>query len=340
MNAQEPVPSEPSGPEIENPLFTPKQLSSRVLRDICLKAGAADAGFVELSRPALDSERPDILYAYPRTQSVVCLVFPLNPENIRSSARHLSSDEIHNSTAELATIVRGILRKLNGLGVRGAAVPPDFPMDMARFPGKMFNVSHKIMAVQGGLGHMGLNRLVIHPLYGNFIRLTSFLIDARLDDYGAPLEESACTRCGLCVAVCPVGAISKKEPFNFKACMAHAYRDNMRGFLEMLESLIVSRDMSEFRERFQDKETASMWQSLMYKMNYRCGYCMAVCAAGRDAGSAYAGQSKAFIKEVFLPLKNRKEAVYVARDSAAEQRARANPHKQVRLVGEPAPQTS
>jgi len=312
--------------------FEPILLPAEALRRICLEAGAGDVGCIEIGRPALDSERDDILAAYPRTQTVVCLAHPLNPENIRSRARQLSADEVHHSTDELSTTARTILRRLNALGVRGAAVPADFPMDTGRFSGKMWNVSHKVMAVESGLGRMGLNRLVIHPRFGNFIRLTSLLIDARLDAHGTPLKDSACTKCGLCAAVCPVGAISLKGPFNFMACMTHAYRDNVMGFLDMLDALIVSKDLAGFRERFQDKETASMWQSLMYKMNYRCGYCMAVCEAGRAGAGAYAGQHKAFMKEVFLPLKNRKEAVYVAAGSAAQKRAQANPNKEVRPV--------
>jgi hypothetical protein len=76
-----------------------------------------------------------------------------------------------------------------------------------------------------------------------------------------------------------------------------------------------------------------MWQSLMYRMNYRCGYCMAVCRAGRAGACGYEGSKRAFLDEVFTPLKNRKEAVYVAAGSPAEVRAAANPHKEVRRVG-------
>ena len=204
-------------------------------------------------------------------------------------------------------------------------------MDMGKFPGKIWNVSHKIMAVESGLGHMGLNRLVIHPVFGNFIRLTSLLIDTELDTYGTPLSKSSCDNCGLCLSACPVGAIQRHKPFDFMSCMTHAYRDNFSGFMDMLDSLLRSSDMDSFRQRYSDRETASMWQSLMYKMNYRCGYCMAVCPAGQAARPA--GSRKEFVHDVVLPLKNRHEQVYVAHGSKAENKAQANPNKQVRLVG-------
>jgi len=133
----------------------PPRLSSEALHRICLEAGADDAGFVDIGRAALANERADILNSYPRTRTVVCLVARLNPENMSSPARHLSSDEFHHSTDTLSKAGRTILRRLNELGVRGVAEPPDFPMDMDRYPGKIWNVSHKIMAVESGWGLWG-----------------------------------------------------------------------------------------------------------------------------------------------------------------------------------------
>jgi epoxyqueuosine reductase QueG len=314
-----------------SPTVGPKQLKATDLLRLCLEAGADDVGFVDIGRPALDHERNDILAAYPRTRTIISLVIRLNPENMRSQARHISSDEFHHATGTVATVGRNILRSLNALGIRGTIEPADFPMDMGRLPGKIWNVSHKTMAVEGGLGHMGLNRLVIHPQFGNFIRMTSLLIDTALDVYGSPIEQSLCDRCGLCLSACPVGAIQRNAPFDFMACMTHAYRDNFTGFMDMLDSLLRSPDMDTFRQRFSDRETASMWQSLMYKMNYRCGYCMAVCPAGQ-AGH-FCGSRKDFLQEVLLPLKNRKEQVYVMADTNAEKRARTNPHKEIRRIG-------
>lgn len=308
------------------------RLGSEELKKICLEAGAGDVGFVEIGRAALEAEREGILEAYPRARTLIALVFPMNPENIRSPARHMSSAEVHNASDECVNTSRDILRGLNAMGVRGVAVPADFPMDMGRFPGKIWTVSHKIVAVEAGLGHMGVNRLVLHPRFGSFIRLTSLLIDADVDGYGAPLENSPCIHCGLCTAVCPVGAVNNKGPFDFMACMTHAYRDNNIGFMDMLDAAMTSSGIDKFRERFLDRETASMWQSLTYKMNYRCGYCMSVCPAGQPGGAEFSSDRREYVNEIVRPLINRREEVYVILGSPSEKRASGNSCKLVRPV--------
>lgn len=313
-------------------MHQPKHLYATDLKHLCLEAGATDAGFVEISRAALDEERESILSAYPRTRTLIALVFLLNPENMRSPARHMSSSELHNAGEESVNVSRSILRRLNAEGVRGVAVPADFPMDMGRFPGKLWSVSHKVVAVEAGLGYMGINRLVLHPRFGSFIRLTSLLIDADVDINDSPLDKSPCINCNLCTAVCPVGAVKTKGAFDFQACMTHAYRDNFLGFMDMLDAVMSSSSIETFRKRFYDRETASMWQSLMYKMNYRCGYCMAVCPAGQAGGHDFLSNRKAYTDEILRPLLNRQEEVYVVPGTEAEIRASKNINKNVRQV--------
>jgi epoxyqueuosine reductase QueG len=309
-------------------------IAAETVRTICLEAGAYDAGFVEFGREALERERGDILRIYPRTQSLISLVCAMNRENIRSPARYLYADEINRCDNELARVSRDILRRLNQMGIRGVAMTGAFPMDMSRYPGKNWDVSHKTVAVEAGLGHMGMNRLVIHPNCGDHILLSSLLIDAKLDQYGKPLATNPCSACRLCVAVCPVGAIHPDGSFDLMACMTHSYRDNTRGFLDWIDAMISSEDMAAYRGRFRDCETASLWQSLMYKLDYKCGYCMAVCPAGEDLEAGYRNRKQAFIKEVFKPLKNRAESIYVIAGSKAESRASRNPNKEVRQVGQ------
>jgi hypothetical protein len=49
----------------------PQPLDASWLRQLCLECGADDAGLVEISRPALDDQRADILRAFPPAKTLV-----------------------------------------------------------------------------------------------------------------------------------------------------------------------------------------------------------------------------------------------------------------------------
>jgi epoxyqueuosine reductase QueG len=108
-----------------------------------------------------------------------------------------------------------------------------FPMEVDRFPDrKIWVVSHKPVAVAAGLGRMGIHRNVIHPRFGNFILLGMVLIDAEVSAYDHPIDYNPCLEYMLCVAACPVGAISSDSHFNFSACYTHNYREFLGHDLE------------------------------------------------------------------------------------------------------------
>jgi epoxyqueuosine reductase QueG len=309
-----------------------KQFSAADLSKICLEAGADDAGFVNIDREALQKERDGILRVYPLTRSIISVIKVMNRENIQSPARYIANDEYHSVGEEFAGICRGILRRFNKLGIRGVVPTESWPMDLNRWPGKIWDISHKILATEAGLGQMGMNRIVLHPKYGAFIQLNSILINAGLDEYNRPLAENPCIKCHLCAAVCPTGAISKDEPFEFSACSTHCYRDNMIGFQKWIQTIISSRDFAEYRTRYNDSETAFLWQSLMFRISYRCGYCVAVCPAGEEAKRLYENDRGDYVQTVLKPLRENPEPVYVISGSKAESAARRNSQKQVKVV--------
>lgn len=307
-------------------------VSAEEVKEICLEMGADDVGFVDLDRESLSAEKKSIQAIYPPARSVIALIKAMNRENIQSTARNVSNEEYHSVGDEFSGICRKIMRRLNQRGIRGLVPTKSWPMDLNKWPGKIWDVSHKIMAVEAGLGHMGLNRLVLHPRYGGFVQLQSLVIDAELDRYDRPLAENPCLKCNLCATICPTGAVSKSERFDFQACSTHTYRDNMMGFQNWIEAMISSKDMTEYRARFDDRETAYMWQSLMYRMSYRCSYCVAVCPAGEDVKPLYLSDKKAYVKQILKPLYEKIEPVYVKAGSKAEATAGKNPNKDVKKV--------
>jgi len=185
----------------------PKPLDAPWLRQLCLDCGADDAGLVEIGRPALDDQRADILRAFPPTKTLLSFVCRMNREPIRSPARSIANPEFHHTGDRVNEVARKVVAALERQGIRALNPAMGFPMEQDRFPGKIWLVSHKPVAVAAGLGHMGIHRNVIHPRFGNFILLGTVLIDVEATGYDRPTEYNPCLECKLCVAACPVGAI-------------------------------------------------------------------------------------------------------------------------------------
>jgi ferredoxin-NADP reductase/Fe-S-cluster-containing hydrogenase component 2 len=312
----------------------PGSLDAAWLKRLVLDAGADDVGFVEIGRPALDDQRQDILKAFPHTKTLISFVVRMNREAIRTPARSVSNTEFHHSGEEVNGVARSVVQTLEDRGIRALNPAMGFPMEMDRFPGKVWVVSHKPVAVAAGLGMMGIHRNVIHEKFGNFILLGTILLDAEVSESSRPIDYNPCLECKLCVAACPVGAISPDGDFNFSSCYTHNYREFMGGFTDWVEQLADSKSARDYRSRVSDAESASLWQSLSYGANYKAAYCLAVCPAGEDVIGPFLADRKAHLNEVLRPLQEKEETVYVTRNSDAEVHvAKRFPHKKIKHVG-------
>ncbi len=311
-----------------------RALSRDWLRNLCLQAGADDAGFVEIDRPEIADQKAEILSLLPGTKLVVSLVMRMNRENIRTPARSIANLEFHHTTDETNEVARKIVTALERIGVRalnGGAV--GFPMEADRWGAKMWVVSHKPIAVAAGLGRMGIHRNVIHPKFGNFILLGTVLVDADLSEYSRPIDYNPCLECKLCVAACPTGAIGSDGSFDFAACYTHNYREFMGGFNNWVETIAGSKSELDYRKKVSGAETVSMWQSLAFGANYKAAYCLSVCPAGEDVIAPFLNHRKEFLNDVLKPLQDKVETVYVVPGSDAEDYVhRRFPHKSTKPV--------
>jgi NAD-dependent dihydropyrimidine dehydrogenase PreA subunit len=298
---------------------SPARLSAAELRKLCLEAGADDAGFVEIDRPELSSEREHILRAFPRAKSLIALVCRMNRDNIRSPERGIANLEFHHTGDEVNDAARRVTARLEKEGIGAVNAAMGFPMEMDRFPGRIWTVSHKLVSEAAGLGRMGIHRNVIHPEFGNFILLGTIFIDAEIDEYSRPVDYNPCLSCMLCVAACPTGAIGADGEFNFSACYTHNYREFMGGFTDWVETVADSGGRGAYRGKVSDQETVSMWQSLSYGANYKAAYCVSVCPAGEDVIAPYLHNRKQHLDEVVRPLQHKPETVYVLPGSDAEE---------------------
>ncbi len=311
----------------------PPKLDAEWLRALCLEAGADDVGFVEIDRPEIAGQRDDILAVFPHTKTLLSFVCRMNREPIRSPARSVANLEFHHTGDHVNEVARKIVASLERRGVRALNPAMGFPMEMDRFPGKLWVVSHKPVAVAAGLGQMGIHRNVIHPKFGSFILLGTLLLDAEVSTYNRPIDYNPCVECKLCVSACPVGAIGADGHFNFSGCYTHNYREFMGGFTNWVENIAESKNAQDYRRRVSDSESASMWQSLSFGANYKSAYCVSVCPAGEDVIGPFLTDRKDFLKEVVKPLQDKVETVYVVPGSDAEGYVpRRFPHKKTKRV--------
>ncbi len=310
------------------------RLDAQWLKEMARESGADDVVLISITSPAVEDQKADILALFPRTKSLISIVCRLNPENVRCVSRDVSDLEYLQASERVNFTAQRIVAGLGRKGARALSTSSGFPMDLSKWPGRMWPLSHKPIAVAGGLGVMGLHRLVIHPRFGSFVTLGTILADAEATAYDGPLDYNPCIGCGLCASVCPVGAVGPDGHFNFTACMTHNYRDRLGGFLDWVEEVVSAKDMKAYRKKVTDPESVSMWQSLSYGIRNKSSYCMAVCPAGEEVIGPFLDNRKQYVALAVKPLQDKTENVYVVPGSDAEAHVVQHfPHKSVKRVG-------
>ncbi|MCP4631169.1 MAG: 4Fe-4S ferredoxin [bacterium] len=318
---------------IISPPKSPPILVSAQLKKMALSAGADDAGLVDLARDAMADYRQDLLGVMPDTQSVMTLVFRVNQNHLKSLTHSVVDYEFKQVWTDANHIVRNWVGELQRNGIKALNMPVGFPYEATRWPGKMWLTCDKVFAVEAGLGHMGYNRLVLHPIFGAGVILGSILLAGACDRYDQPLDFNPCIECGLCLKVCPVGAVKKTDDFNFMACYSHNYRERLGGFQNWVEQVVDSKSHTDYRRRVSDAETISMWQHLAIGAQTRCDRCMAVCPAGEAAIGEYLDDRKAYTDQYLKKFQNLGETIYVVKGSDAEQHVQSNyPAKRVKII--------
>ena len=311
----------------------PQPLTSELVRQLALEAGADDAAIVSLDDPQLADEKPHVLRAQPEAASLISIVLRTHAPNIRSPQRSVANVEFHRAGHEVDEIAHRLAAALSSRGYPSIYPAMAFPMEMTEFPGRTWVVSHKRVAVAAQLGRMGLHRSVIHPRFGSFVLLGTVITTARIDTAPPPLDFNPCIDCKLCVAACPVGAIEPGGAFRFSACLDHNYREFMTGFTDFIEDVVDSKNRNDFRDRVPLADAVGRWQGLAFGPSYKAAYCIAVCPAGEDVLGPFLAGRADFLRRVVDPLTERVEDIHVVAGSDAERHVRKRfPHKRVRVV--------
>src|SRR3954454_4184798 len=102
--------------ERPGPAEPPRPLEAAWLRQLCLDCGADAAGLVEISRPALDDQRADILRTFPAAQPLLSFVCRINRDPMRSLARSVANLESPHAVDHVNEVSRQVVAALERPG--------------------------------------------------------------------------------------------------------------------------------------------------------------------------------------------------------------------------------
>ena len=311
----------------------PTPANAAVLKEIARKAGAVDAGLIDLDRDPVLPHKADLLGVMHDTQSLMVIALKLDRTPLRSLSHSVADQEFKQVMDQAKIVQKNIVEALSSQGIKAVSMPVGFPMEMKRWPAQVWLTNEKLFAQEAGLGSMGYNRLLLHPVHGAAVLLGTLLLATDCDAYDRPLETDPCLGCGLCAKVCPTGAIKPQGGFDFTSCYSHNYRERIGGFLNWLEQVVESKTTAEYRSRVSDGETFSMWQNLAMGSQTRCDRCMAVCPAGEAAVGEFAQDPKAYVHHYQKPFAQLAETIYAVKGSDAEAHVKAHfPHKTIKPI--------
>jgi epoxyqueuosine reductase QueG len=264
---------------------------------------ADDVGVVSIDDPALAHERDEILWVYPHTRSLVCLIGEENKAAMQSRYLPSANNELYRCEERLWEMDRRTVKYVNALGGEGLTTTIGWPQEVGqRWADKIWPLSHKLVAQAAGLGVIGVSRNFLHRKFGAYCLIDTVLTNLEWPAYDRAVEWNPCVQCNLCVASCPTEAIKPDGGFDFFACYNHTYRDSIPGFLDLVRDL-SERSRRAFRKRWTDNEIAALWQAMAFKVEYRCFNCVATCPAEIEhAFHAERDTRRRYLDETLKPL--------------------------------------
>ncbi len=161
---------------------------------------------------------------------------------------------------ELSEMVHHISNELNKVSISTMIVEPtlsDDALDEYYYRTLRADFSHKMAGTRAGLGWIGKTDLFVSEKFGPRLRLATVLTNHPLDCSVAPIDESRCGECNLCVKKCPAKAATGK-------------------------SWNIHIEREEFFDPFKCREMCL--ELCSERMNQRvsiCGICVSVCPRGK-----------------------------------------------------------
>ena len=280
-----------------------------------LALGVEDVGVVSIHHPALAHEFREIRYVYPHARSLVVMIGEQNKASMQSRYLPTANHELYECEERLFQWGHKVIKYVNSLGGEGLTTTIGWPQEVSqRWADKIWPLSHKLVAQAAGLGIIGTSRNFLHKKYGAYCLIDTVLTNLEFADeeYAEsekPLDWNPCLECNLCVASCPTDAIKADGEFDFFACYNHTYRDSIPGFMDLVRDLSEAKPRK-FEHRWSDAEIAALWQSMAFRVEYRCFNCVATCPAEiHDAFHGDREERRRYVEETLKPLTHTRREV-------------------------------
>ena len=245
---------------------------SDVFRLYCNGGGIRHVGYAPVSAwyddPLVSSRipegsRPDDILPGAKSVMVIGVPIPLTIVETAPSIYYRSLYDVSNNHLDMNAY--RISLELMGYGYEALFVPRDGyrgAEGLRNKPESFF--SHRHAAYLAGMGAFGWNNMLLTPEYGPRMRFTSIITTAEFE-YGEPIKEDLCIRCGRCTRACPASAV--------------AGTDYPAGITKKGDCVELSTDLA--------KRGISP-----------CGRCIAVCPVGRDPKTVSTDVAIGYIRSI------------------------------------------
>jgi epoxyqueuosine reductase QueG len=185
-----------------------------------------------------------------------------------------------------------LAKHLERLGYHAIIIPAGPPTDLNP-PGRgMWGwLSQRHVAVEAGLGEIGLNTSAMVPEFGPRVYFGSVITSATLEP-DPKREDKLCLgeRCSLCIKACPTGALSLAEGsggvvgvIDKKKCQPNAQSWGLAMALRHIRDMIREPEEAEKLNLLFGEKTWFIWQSLLTHVGIdgMCGVCLDICPVGK-----------------------------------------------------------
>ena len=201
--------------------------------------------------------------------------------------------------------------------------------------GKALSLPH--LAVEAGLGTLGLNLQLLTPEYGPRVILGAVVTQADLEA-DQKLERALCLgeACGRCLLACPGDAIGHWE-LSLPRCTPYSSPFGYHFVQKHVETILESSDPGARMEKLQGMETFMIWQSMLRGVGIYtgCTRCYDVCPVGAD----YEGHLKEVQQQIQeeTPEKRQKLRVLQSREARVASEGLRAHARWIGLLPDPVP---